>query len=113
MVSNYSLKAIQNGKEIYDNLRLSYDHLHGSVRFARRSKQTQSAVIRSLIENGTVRERITKEHIHIIRQLIGESTNLNQLAKQANTYGFFAAAKRCEEMAQRINQLIKQLKDDR
>ena len=79
----------------------------------RRSRQTQSAVIRSLIENGTVRERITKEHIHIIRQLIGESTNLNQLAKQANTYSFFAVAERCEEMAQRINQLIKQLKDDR
>ena len=32
------------------------------------------------IEGGTVRKRITKEHIHIIRQLIGESTNLNQLA---------------------------------
>jgi hypothetical protein len=35
------------------------------------------------------------------------------LAKQANTYGFFAVAKRCEEVAQHINQLIKQLKDDR
>lgn len=97
-------------------LRLSYDQfawLGALCRRSRRSKQTQSAVIRSLIENGTVRERITKEHIHIIRQLIGESTNLNQLAKQANTYGFFAVAERCEEMAQRINQLIKQLKDDR
>ena len=91
-------------------LRLSYDQFAWLGALCRR---TQSAVIRSLIENGTVRERITKEHIHIIRQLIGESTNLNQLAKQANTYGFFAVAKRCEEMAQRINQLIKQLKDDR
>lgn len=94
-------------------LRLSYDQFAWLGALCRRSKQTQSAVIRSLIENGTVRERITKEHIHIIRQLIGESTNLNQLAKQANTYGFFAVSKRCEEMAQRINQLIKQLKDDR
>ena len=42
-----------------------------------------------------------------------ESTNLNQLARQANTYGFSAVAKRCEEMAERINQLIKRLKDDR
>ena len=83
-------------------LRLSYDQFAWLGALCRRSKQ-----------NGTVRERITKEHIHIIRQLIGESTNLNQLAKQANTYGFFAVAKRCEEMAQRINQLIKQLKDDR
>ncbi|QJE30683.1 MobC family plasmid mobilization relaxosome protein [Parabacteroides distasonis] len=94
-------------------LRLSYDQFAWLCALCRRSKQTQSAVIRSLIESGTVRERITKEHIHIIRQLIGESTNLNQLAKQANTYGFFAVAERCEEMAQRINQLIKQLKDDR
>ena len=94
-------------------LRLSYDQFAWLGALCRRSKQTQSAVIRSLIESGTVRERITKEHIPIIRQLIGESTNLNQLAKQANTYGFFAVAERCEEMAQRINQLIKQLKDDR
>ena len=73
-------------------LRLSYNQFAWLGALCRRSKQTQSAVIRSLIENGTVRERITKEHIHIIRQLIGESTNLNQLAKQANTYGFFAVA---------------------
>ena len=94
-------------------LRLSYDQFAWLGALCSRSQQPQSAVIRSLIESGTVRERITKEHIHIIRQLIGESTNLNQLAKQANTYGFFAVAERCEEMAQRINQLIKQLKDDR
>lgn len=79
----------------------------------RRTKRTQSEVIRSFIENGSVRERISQEHIYIIRQLIGESTNLNQLARQANTYGFSAVAKRCEEMAERINQLIKRLKDDR
>ena len=113
MVTNYSLKAIPNGKEIYDNSPSVIRPIRMARCALRRSKQTQSAVIRSLIESGTVRERITKEHIHIIRQLIGESTNLNQLAKQANTYGFFAVAERCEEMAQRINQLIKQLKDDR
>ena len=94
-------------------LRLSHEQYIWLGALCRRSKQTQSEVIRSLIEKGSVRERITKEHIYIIRQLIGESTNLNQLARQANTYGFSAVAKRCEEMAERINQLIKQLKDDR
>ena len=84
-------------------LRLSYDQFAWLGALCRRSKQTQSAVIRSLIESGTVRERITKEHIHIIRQLIGESTNLNQLAKQANTYGFFAVAERCEEIDLSVN----------
>ncbi len=63
-------------------LRLSYDQFAWLGALCRRSKHTQNAVIRSLIENGTVRERITKEHIHIIRQLIGESTNLNQLASR-------------------------------
>ena len=76
-------------------LRLSYQQYAWLGALCRRSKQTQSEVIRSLIENGSVRERITQEHIHIIRQLIGESTNLNQLARQANTYGFFAVADRC------------------
>jgi len=92
-------------------LRLSYQQHAWLGALCRRSKQTQSEVIRSLIESGSVRERITQEHIHIIRQLIGESTN--QLARQANTYGFFAVADKCEEMAQHINQLIKRLKDDR
>ena len=100
-------------KKYIVTLRLSHKQHAWLGALCRRSKQTQSEVIRSLIENGSVRERITQEHIHIIRQLIGESTNLNQLAKQANTYGFFTVAKRCEEMAERINQLTKQLKDDR
>ena len=94
-------------------LRLTDDELGWLGALCRRSRQSKSETIRSLIMNGTVRERINKEHLAVIRQLIGESTNLNQLARQANTYGFFAVANRCEEMAQRINQLIKQLKDDR
>ena len=62
-------------------LRLSYQQHAWLGALCRQSKQTQSEVIRSLIENGSVRERITQEHIHIIRQLIGESTNLNQLTR--------------------------------
>jgi len=50
---------------------------------SRRSKRSQSEVVRSLIEHGTVRERITRENLDIIRKLIGESTNLNQLARRA------------------------------
>ena len=49
---------------------------------SRRSKRSQSEVVRSLIERGTVRERITRENLDIIRKLIGESTNLNQLADE-------------------------------
>ena len=80
---------------------------------SRRSKRSQSEVVRSLIEHGTVRERITRENLDIIRKLIGESTNLNQLARRANAYGFYRVADECSTAAQQISQLIKQLKDDR
>lgn len=93
-------------------LRLTDDQLAWLGALSRRSKRSKSEVIRSLIEQGSVRERITCDHLHIIRQLIGEGTNLNQLAK-ANTYGFFAVADQCQEIANHISQLIKQLKDDR
>ena len=62
-------------------LRLTDDQLAWLGALSRRSKRSKSEVIRSLIEQGSVRERITCDHLHIIRQLIGEGTNLNQLAK--------------------------------
>ena len=94
-------------------LRLTDDELGWLDALCRRSKRSKSETIRSLIINGTVRERITKEHLAVIRQLIGESTNLNQLARQANTYGFFAVADKCENMAKTVFQLITRLKDYR
>lgn len=94
-------------------LRLSDDELGWLGALCRRGKRSKSETIRSLIMDGTVRERITKEHLTIIRQLIGESTNLNQLAKQANAYGFLTITEECQSMAKEITQLINRLKDDR
>lgn len=76
----------------------------------RRSKHTRSEVIRSLLESGTVKERLTPEHLKIVRQLIGESTNLNKLAHQANLYGYPLSAGSCRELAGRIDKLLKLLK---
>lgn len=91
-------------------IRLS-DEQYGWLRaLSRRSKRSQSEVVRSLIEQGTVRERITRENLDIIRKLIGESTNLNQ---QANRQGFFRVRDECQATALKISQLIKRIKDDR
>ena len=110
MVTHYSLKTDSNGKEIYSNT----PSVISAIRMAWCALQTEQANSKRshpfAHRERSVRERITQEHIHIIRQLIGESTNLNQLARQANTYGFFAVADRCKEMAQHINLLIKRLK---
>lgn len=113
MVTNYSLKTDSNRKEIYNNT----PAVISVTRMAWYALQTEQADSNRshpfTHREWFCSEQITQEHIHIIRQLIGESSNLNQLARQANTYGFFAVADRCEEMAQHINQLIKRLKDDR
>ena len=94
-------------------IRLS-DEQYGWLRaLSRRSKRSQSEVVRSLIEQGTVRERITRENLDIIRKLIGESINLNQLARQANRQGFFRGRDECQATALKISQLIKRIKDDR
>ena len=100
-------------KDLLITIRLS-DEQYGWLRaLSRRSKRSQSEVVRSLIEQGTVRERITRENLDIIRKLIGESTNLNQLAKQANKQGFFRVRDECQATALKISQLIKRIKDDR
>ena len=73
-------------------IRLS-DEQYGWLRaLSRRSKRSQSEVV---------------------RKLIGESTNLNQLARQANRQGFFRVRDECQATALKISQLIKRIKDDR
>ena len=79
---------------------------------SRRSKRSQSEVVRSLIEHGTVRERITRENLDIIRKLIGESTNLNQLAKRANEAGFKLVKWEVESLCKNIKVLYYRLSHD-
>ena len=114
MVTELTLKTqLKMEKKNTITIRLS-DEQYGWLRaLSRRSKRSQSEVVRSLIEQGTVRERITRENLDIIRKLIGESTNLNQLARQANRQGFSRVRDECQATALKISQLIKRIKDDR
>ncbi len=113
MVTIINLKSKYYGQENTVTIRLTDEQFSWLRALSRRSKRSQSEVVRSLIEHGTVRERITRENLDIIRKLIGESTNLNQLAKRANAYGFYRVADECQTAVQQISQLIKKLKDDR
>jgi len=95
------------------SLRLTEDENGWLKALARQSHRTQSEVIRSLIMNGHVRERIDKDTLSVLRNLIGEATNLNQLARQANAYGFHMIADDCRNLSARISQIVKRIKDDR
>ena len=70
--------------------------------------------IGSFIESPAFYGNLTgEENLDIIRKLIGESTNLNQLAKRSNAYGFYRVADECSPAGQQISKLIKQLQDER
>lgn len=100
-------------KEKTISLRLTEYENEWLKALARQSHRTQSEVIRSLIINGHVRERIDKDTLKVLRNLMGQATNLNQLARQANAYGFGMIADDCRHQLERISQIVKQIKDDR
>lgn len=74
--------------------------------YSRASGETKSGVIRSLIEKGYVKERISPEMMSAIRKLIGMATNLNQAAHQANAAGYRSAAAELTALAKEIRSIL-------
>lgn len=58
---------------------------------------------------GHVVERISTEHLQLYRQLAGIGNNLNQLAHQANTYGYAHDAAIYHENATNVYQIIRKI----
>lgn len=64
---------------------------------------------RQCLLNGYVVERISAEHLRLYRQLAGIGNNQNQLAHQANTYGYAQDADIYHENAIYVYQIIKKI----
>ena len=99
-------------KKYFLGLRLDYWAFHRLGAISRKSGRNKSEIIRDLLNCGYVKERIKREHIDLIRKLAGEANNLNQIARQANTFGYSAVANQVEQISSEITRIIKQLKDD-
>ena len=87
-------------KQFFVGFRLNKEEYVRLGALVRRSGKKKSEVVRELLVKGYVKERINKDHIQLLRQLTGESTNLNQLARKANTFGFHEVASKCEELVE-------------
>lgn len=76
-----------------------YYYLRG---LALQTNQNLSETVREIIEKGYVKERISQEHLVLIRQLIGMANNLNQLSKNAHIFGLIELEKQNKELAKAI-----------
>ena len=82
-------------------------------KLVRRSGKRTSEVLRGLITDGRVRERIRREHLDYMAQFKGVVRNLNQLTKQANAAGYEKVAPEHDRIIGEINSHLKRIRDDR
>ena len=77
-----------------------------------RSKQaglTLTEYQRQMVLHGQIVERMTAEQMELYRQLAGMGNNMNQLAHQANKYGYYKDAEMYHENVIQVNNLIKKI----
>ena len=90
-------------------VRLSTNDFHIVKAMAKHAGLSPTEYQRQMILNGKVVERVSPEHMAIYRQLAGIGNNQNQLAHQANTYGYEQDAQLYHENAVEVSNLIKRI----
>lgn len=73
----------------------------------------RTEVLRQLILNGSVRERLRSEHLEWLAQLKRLARNLNQLTRLAHAQGFAAVAVRHATLQAELVRMIEALRRDR
>ena len=90
----------------------------GTVDYAmvkNRSRQaglTLTEYQRQMVLNGQVVERLSAEQMELYRQLAGMGNNMNQLAHQANKYGYYKDAELYHENVIQVSNLINKILHD-
>lgn len=79
----------------------------------KKSGKSAADVIRELIFNGWIKERMRREYLDFMAQFKGIARNLNQLTKLANGAGFRNVQIRHEAIITEIENFLKRLRDDR
>lgn len=80
---------------------------------ALQSHTTMTECARDLICKGYVRERLSMEHLNLVRQLSGMANNLNQITKHIHTIGYSNVELEYSNLAESILTVINKIADDR
>ena len=67
---------------------------------------------RQKVLTGQVVERVSAEQMELYRQLAGMGNNMNQLAHQANKYGYYKDAEMYQENVIQVSNLINKIIHD-
>ena len=79
---------------------------------SKKARLTMTEYQRQMLLNGQVVERVSAEQMELYRQLAGMGNNINQLAHQANKYGYYKDAEMYHENAMQVSNLINQILHD-
>lgn len=103
-------KAFGQKKSYRVNLKLMTEEYYSLIAKVRKSNTTTiSGFIRSCLQKGYVKERLSVEQTGYIRQLSGMANNLNQIARQANAQGYTSVRTEYLNLAGQIDDIIKMI----
>ena len=103
------LALSEKKKYVLPPVRLDTSDFYTVKSMAKQAGLTLTEYQRQMILHGKVVERLSPEHMDIYRQLAGIGNNQNQLAHQANTYGYEQDARLYHENAVELSSLIKRI----
>ena len=108
-MEEYNLNTNEKRTRIV-SVRVSLDEERAIVLKAHQAKQSISTFMRNVSLNQKVMTRLNDEERNMVRQLIGMSNNLNQLAKNSHTQNLLTLAQAIIEMLGKINVLLNSIK---
>ncbi|GHT28113.1 hypothetical protein AGMMS49574_01770 [Bacteroidia bacterium] len=106
------MKGITQRKQRIVSIRFSEVEYYAIKRRASLAGITVSAYSHSAIMDGKIVEPVKKEDMDLLRKLSGEANNLNQLARQANTYRMPYLEKEVKNVLNLVTEIINKLSDD-
>ncbi|GHT33165.1 hypothetical protein AGMMS49574_18240 [Bacteroidia bacterium] len=106
------MKGITQRKKRVVSIRFSEVEYYAIKRRASLAGMTVSAYSHSAIMDGKIVEPVKKEDMDLLRKLSGEANNLNQLARQANTYRMPYLEKEVKNVLNSVTDIINKLSDD-